>query len=220
MAEHAPSPAPDTIVRDVAVVLGIALIIYVSTNITPITVDTVVSGEAPAILLSVLLGKVPVETIQAFLFSLQNYLVVLGMLFFAGAFWATLKIREIHHHEQEKYAPVRLEEVAAKEKSVQWEVILEHVNSESPAEWKIAILEADNMLDGILEDLGYVGETVAEKLKTMSRTKIASYDDVWEAHKVRNEIAHGGAIDMEMSKKMARDAVAKFEKAFKELGYL
>jgi len=54
----------------------------------------------------------------------------------------------------------------------------------------------------------------------MSRTKIASYDDIWEAHKVRNEIAHGGAIEMDLSKKMARDIIAKFGNAFKELGYL
>jgi hypothetical protein len=54
----------------------------------------------------------------------------------------------------------------------------------------------------------------------MSRTKIASYDDVWEAHKLRNQIAHGGAIDMDLTKKMARDAVTKFGNAFKDLGYL
>ncbi len=222
MAEKAPSPAPapDTIIRDVAIVLGIALIIYISTNVTPINTDTVASGEAPAVLLSLLLSKVPLETIQNFFYSMQNTLAVMGVLFLGGAFWATLKIREIHHKEHEKYGPIHLEEMAAKEKLTQWQVVLDHVNSESPAEWKIAILEADDILDEILEDQGYVGNTVAEKLKTMSRTKIASYDDIWEAHKVRNEIAHGGAIDMDLSKKMARDTVAKFGNAFKELGYL
>lgn len=220
MADPAPAPAPDTIVRDVAIVLGILLIVYVSTNITPINLDTVSSGEAPAMLLAYLLGKVNLIPIQNFFFSLQNTLVVFGVIFFGGSIWATLKIWEIHHSEHEKYGPIHLEEIAAKEKLSQWQVVLDHVNSESPAEWKIAILEADDMLDEILEDQGYVGDTVAEKLKTMSRTKIASYDDIWEAHKVRNEIAHGGAIDMDLSKKMARDTIAKFGNAFKELGYL
>ncbi len=76
------------------------------------------------------------------------------------------------------------------------------------------------MLDEILEDQGYVGETVAEKLKLMTPSRIGSYDDVWDAHKVRNQIAHGGAIDMELTKKTARDTIAKFENAFKDLGYL
>ena len=219
MADH-PAPAPDTLFRDVSIVLGIALFVYVSTHIVPITSDTILSGEAPKTILAVLLGNVPTEAIQSFFTSLQAPLVVLCMVFMAGAFWATLKGREIHHHEHEKYAPIQIEEVTAKEKSIQWEVILEHVNSESPAEWKIAILEADNMLDEVLEDMGYVGETVAEKLKAMSKTKIASYQDMWDGHLLRNQIAHGGAIDMELSKKTARDTIAKFGKAFKELGYL
>lgn len=213
-------PIEDTAIRDGAIFLGIVLLVYVSTNITPITFSTVASGEAPAVLLSLLLSKVDPVTIQNFFLSLHNTLAVLGILFLAGSFWATLKIREIHHKEHEKYEPIHLEEVAAKEKFTQWQVILDHVNSESPAEWKLAILEADNILDEILEDQGYVGETVAEKLKTMSPTKIASYDDVWTAHKLRNQIAHGGAIDMDLSKKTARDTITKFEKAFKELGYL
>lgn len=213
-------PAEDTSIRDIAIVLGILLIVYVSTNITPINLDTVSSGEAPAVLLAYLLGKVDLVPIQNFFFSLQNTLVVLGVIFFGGSIWATLKIREIHHAEQKKHEPVHLEEIAAKEKFVQWKMVLDHVNSESPAEWKLAILEADNMLDEVLEDMGYVGETVADKLKTMSRTKIASYEDIWEAHKLRNQIAHGGAIDMDLTKKMSRDTVAKFGNAFKELGYL
>lgn len=220
MAEKAPSPAPDTAVRDIAIILGIALFIYISDNITPITADTISSGEAPSAILTFLLSKAPLETIQNFVFSLQSTFVVLGVVFLAGAFWATIKAWEVHHIIHEKYGPIHLEEMDAKEKLSQWQVVLDHVNSESPAEWKIAILEADDILDEILEDQGYVGETVAEKLKTMSRTKIASYDDIWEAHKVRNEIAHGGAIDMDLSKKMARDTIAKFGNAFKELGYL
>ena len=220
MAEKGPPPAPDTIVRDVAIVLGIALFIYIGNNITPLTADTISSGEAPSAILSFILGKVPLETVQDFFFSLRSTFAVLGVIFLAGAFWATLKIWEVHHIVHEKFAPIHLDEMAAKEKLSQWQVVLDHVNSESPAEWKIAILEADDILDEILEDQGYVGETVAEKLKTMSRTKIASYDDIWQAHKVRNEIAHGGAIEMDLSKKMARDTIARFGNAFKELGYL
>lgn len=210
----------DTIVRDVAIVLGIGLIIYVSNNITPINVDTVLSGEAPTAILAYFVGDINLVPIQNFFFSLQNVLAVIGVVFLAGAFWATLKIREIHHLEHKKYEPVPIAEASAKEKLTQWKIVLDHVNSESPAEWKLAILEADDMLDSILEEEGYVGETVANKLKTMSRTKIASYDDLWDAHKVRNQIAHGGAVDMDLSKKMARDTVAKFGNAFKDLGYL
>ena len=213
-------PVADTIVRDVAIVLGIALIIYVSNNITPLNVETFSSGEAPATLKAFLLSKINLVALQNFLVSVKTPLTIAGLVFFAGIIWVRLRGREVHHHEHEKYEAIETEEVFAKEKSIQWQVILDHVNSESPAEWKLAILEADSILDEILEDQGYVGETVAEKLKTMSRTRITSYDEVWDAHKLRNQIAHGGAMDTDISKKISRDAIAKFGKAFKELGYL
>lgn len=217
-------PAPDTIIRDVLIVLGLALVLYVSTNITPVNVDTVISGEAPATLVSYIAnlfsGHVDLVAMKAFFLSLKDTLAVFGVLFLAGSFWATLKIREIHHREHEKYKAIEPEETNASGRSIQWQVILDHVDSENEAEWKLAILEADNILDEVLGEQGYFGETVADKLKEMSRTRIASYDDLWEAHKLRNQIAHGGAIDMDLSQKMAKDTITKFGNAFRELGYL
>lgn len=220
MAHDAPAPAPDTLVRDVSIVLGIILLIYISNNIVPLNTDTITSGEAPATILSYVLGKVPLEAIKNFFLSIQNPLAVLGLLFLAGSFWATLQIREIHHKLHKQYMPVQTPETEAAAKSINWEIVLNHLNAENPAEWKIAILEADNILSEVLEDMGYTGETVAEKLKGMNRTKIASYDDVWEAHKLRNDIAHGRMTGEELTRKTARDTIAKFENAFKELGYL
>lgn len=219
MKDHAPAPK-DTMILDVVVVLGAVLVLYVSAHITPITLDTVLSGEAPSILLSYIFGNINVAAIQNFVLPFQNFLGVLGIVFLGGIFWLTIKINELHHSEHVKYEPIPLEEVVAKGMATQWKVVLEHITSENPAEWKLAILEADNMLDEILEDQGYTGDTLADKLKAISPTKMTSYNEVWEAHKLRNQIAHGGAIDMDLTKKMARDAVANFGNAFKELGYL
>ena len=210
----------DTIMRDTAVVIGLILFMYVSINITPISIETIISGEVPSNLLSFFGIDMRIAAAQSFFLSLQNFLGVLAVTFLAGIFWTTIKIREIHHAQHEKYEPIPVGEITAKEKMTQWQVILEHINSESPAEWKLAILEADNMLDEILEDQGYLGETLADKLKALGSSRIASYNELWEAHKLRNQIAHGGAIDMELTKKMAKDAVAQFGNAFKELGYL
>lgn len=193
---------------------------YISTNITPITFDTVTSGDASSGILSFLGVGSKLTAIQTFILSFRNSLGVLAIVLLAGIFWTSLKIRDIHHAEHKKYEPIHVEEIIAKGKTVQWQTVLDLVNSENPAEWKLAILEADNMLDEILEEQGYLGETLADKLKAMTPTRIASYNEIWEAHKVRNQIAHGGAVEMDLTKKMARDAVVQFGNAFKELGAL
>lgn len=211
----------DEITRDLAIVVAVGLLMYVSANITPINIDTVLSGVVFSDLAAFLQGKTGgTAVVQVFLSGIEVPLTILALVFFAGIVWISLRAQDVHHKIHDQFAPISVQEVEIKGYAVQWQFVLKHIDSENPAEWKLAILEADNMLDGILEDEGYLGETVADKLKAMSPSRIASYDDVWEAHKVRNQIAHGGAIDMELSKKMARDTVAKFGNAFKDLGYL
>lgn len=217
--EKKETPAPSNLMRDAAVVIGIVLLMYVSSHITPVNLDTISSGEAPLKIFSFFGFDAKLTAVQTFLRSLQNALVVLAAVFLAASFWLTLRIKKIHHKEHERYEPVHIEEIEAKAKLIQWQVVLDHVNSESPAEWKLAILEADSMLDEILDFEGYQGESVGEKLKSMDPLDLPSYSDAWEAHKVRNQIAHEGAT-MDFSKKIARDTITKYGKVFKDFGHI
>ncbi|MHB1118020.1 MAG: hypothetical protein ACYCZ7_00610 [Minisyncoccota bacterium] len=210
----------DEMTRDLTVILVIVLVVYVSANITPISIDTIRSGAVFADLSAFLQGKTTSFTsVQAFFLGLEGFLAILALVFFAGIVWISLRARDVHHKVHDQYAPLPVEEVETSGYGIQWQVVLDHASSENPAEWKLAVLEADNMLDEILEDQGYFGDTVADKLKAMSPERITAYDELWEAHKLRNQIAHEGAATMEISKKSVRDAIEGFEKAFKDLGY-
>lgn len=209
----------DEAMRDLLIVLGVFLIIYISKNITPLTLGTVLSGDAEGGLFSFLLGKVNVGALRQLIISAGDWFGALAVVILGGVFWLTLRIRDIKKAEREKYTPIPAEENEAKALLIQWQVVLNHVNSESPAEWKLAILEADNLLDEILDAEGYQGETIGEKLKAMDPGTIHSYNDLWEAHKMRNQIAHE-TTTMELSKKAARDTINKFEAAFRELGHI
>lgn len=210
----------DTAMRDLYIFLGVLAVIYISVNITPITLDTVTTGVAFKELFLFITGKVPMpDSFQPFLLTLENIATVIGLVLLALIFWVKLRGAEVHHKEHELFAPIHVEETEAKEKAMQWKIVLNHLASANPAEWKLAILEADNMLDEILEDNGYQGESLGEKLKSMNPGELKSYQDVWDAHKVRNQVAHEGSA-MDFSRKIARDTINKYEKVFKELGYL
>lgn len=159
------------------------------------------------------------ESIQSFLSSLKNVLAVLGVLFFVGLVMVVRRKGEVNAKLFAQYESIKVEETEAKEMATQWAVVLNHINSLNPAEWKLGILEADNMLGEILEDLGYRGESIGEKLKSVDPSDMQTYSDAWEAHKVRNQIAHEGST-MDFSAKIARDTINRYEKVFKELGYL
>ena len=100
-----------------------------------------------------------------------------------------------------------------------WAKVLEHVNSENPSDWKLGILEADIMLGEVLDKMGYHGSTIGDKLKSIEASDFTSLQEAWEAHKVRNSIAHEGS-DYVVSKPEAERVIRLFEKIFKEFKYI
>ncbi len=95
--------------------------------------------------------------------------------------------------------------------------VLTHIASDNPNDWKLAIIEADIILDDGLKKAGYIGGSLGERLKSISSGQLRSLDDAWEAHKVRNQIAHGGA-DFVLTKRLAEDTIKQYRRVFEELG--
>lgn len=81
--------------------------------------------------------------------------------------------------------------------------------------YPMSILNADKLLDQALQDKGYKGNTTAERMREAT-PKWSKPNEVWRAHKLRNQIAHedGFVVDYET----ARRALAAFKQALKELG--
>jgi hypothetical protein len=155
--------------------------------------------------------------VHAPVFKTLSMLIMIGST--AGITYLILRLRRVQVAEYEKYKPVNIEEEAAKARQVQWEIILQHLGSENPAEWKLGILEADNILDELLEERGYRGETLGDRLKFAEAKGLKTLNDAWEAHKARNKIVHEEATSP-INKRDARKIIDLYEKVFKELGYL
>ena len=79
-------------------------------------------------------------------------------------------------------------------------------------------VEKHGVVDGVLRDMGYSGATMGDRLKQLNRDRLRSLDSVWEAHKLRNRIAH--EMDQVLTYQEARRAVMLYEAALRELGYL
>lgn len=100
-----------------------------------------------------------------------------------------------------------------------WEKVIHHVNSSNPSEWKLAILEADIILSEMIEKMGYHGETIGDKLKKIERSDFNTIDNAWEAHRIRNSIAHEGS-DFLLSEREARRIVGLYQSVFEEFKYI
>jgi len=98
-----------------------------------------------------------------------------------------------------------------------WKQVLAHIGSDNPSDWRLAILEADIVLEETLDRAGYVGETLGDKLKNAENRPFNSLNAAWEAHKIRNAIAHQGQ-GFELNQREAARVVGLFEGVFREFG--
>lgn len=100
--------------------------------------------------------------------------------------------------------------------TMQLREINKKISSNSASDWKIGVIEADKVFDKSLEKKGYVGDSVGEKLKGMVPGDLPDvYEEVWEAHKIRNRIVHEPDFDITQSE--ARKIIGIYERAIKLL---
>lgn len=82
---------------------------------------------------------------------------------------------------------------------------------------KLAVVEADKLLDTVLRKMHLPGETMGERLK-MAAYKYPNISRVWPAHKLRNQLVHDATF--EISIRQAKSAVRDFHEALKTLNVL
>lgn len=127
-------------------------------------------------------------------FGLKFLGTYISLLFFVGIVVVVRKLTVVNKEEAKRHKPLQGETMPYERRvSEKWQRVEEHLSSDNPSDWRLAILEADILLEEMLEKKGYIGDTLGEKLKNADKGNFASLDKAWEAHKIRNQIAHEGA---------------------------
>ena len=127
-------------------------------------------------------------------------IVIFGILFLVAISGAHRKRSGLDHAHYQK----------------QWATI-EGFKQNGGAGLQLAIFEADKLLDHALKGRGFRGETMGERLKGANRA-FMNTNAVWDAHKLRNRLAH--EQNVQLSTGAADRALASFKAALKDLGAL
>ena len=127
------------------------------------------------------------------------------------------EMKEYKHHQTELQKKEKEREDISR--NPRWVKTIGHLFSQHEGDWKLAIMEADNILDDLMTDLGFKGETLGEKLKSANQENFKGLTAAWEAHTVRNRIAHEG-VHFELSQHEAKRIVALYEGIFRQYGFI
>jgi hypothetical protein len=142
--------------------------------------------------------------------------LTLGLL--AGILYVTIRTNQIRARELQKIKNA-IPKKNVPRNNDRWNTVMEHANSENPSDWRLAIIESDIILDELLTRTGYEGQSLGEKLKQVTKGDVKSIDLAWEAHKVRNQIAHEGG-DFILTQRETKRVVNMYATIFAELKYL
>ena len=164
-------------------------------------------------------GPIEAAGFSAWLAHLWLWIIIIGYaLALAGLFvivYATVRLFELRKREEAFYNTLLIAPEATGGMHPRWEHIQTRMEGEGQSQWREAIIEADIMLDDVLAKQGYTGDGVGEKLKSADEEDFATLQNAWEAHKVRNLIAHQGSA-FNLSETVARRTIAHYEAVFRE----
>ncbi len=96
-----------------------------------------------------------------------------------------------------------------------WSKTKGRLETGSESEYKLAVIEADSMLNDILERMGFKGETLGDRLKQVTTDVLPSVENSREAHKIRNNIVHDP--DYKLTLGQAQKVLEIYERALREL---
>jgi len=95
-----------------------------------------------------------------------------------------------------------------------WAKIQARLKDGSADALRLAIVEADGIVDEVLRRMGLHGETFADRLGRLDPEKYATLDRLWSAHRVRNNLVH--TPDFRIPASEAAQAIAAYEAFLKE----
>ena len=99
--------------------------------------------------------------------------------------------------------------------SKKWKKIIKRLELGTESEAKLAVIEADDLLNEILEKMGYSGESLGEKLKQFKKTILPNLDEVLEVHKIKSDIVHDPSFRLSFDQ--AKKLLEVYERALSNL---
>ncbi|MFT7557452.1 MAG: hypothetical protein ACI83D_000117 [Planctomycetota bacterium] len=136
-----------------------------------------------------------------------------------GIIYLLIRIQEFQKDDRRRFKEYFVTPSVQQRKNERWEKITALFASENPNDWRVAIIEADAMLDELFTRLGYPGETLGEKMKGATSRDFPSIQRAWDAHLVRNKIAHEG-MNFSMDHNQVIRVLHLYESVFKEARFI
>jgi hypothetical protein len=125
--------------------------------------------------------------------------------------WLGVRVERFRHIVLKTNLP---REVAKKE----WAKIESHFYKGDENDLKIAVIEADKLLEEALREAGIRGSHLGDRLKNLKPAQLPNLDQVWQAHRLRNDIVHQPTF--KLKRDLAERALHIYEETLRDFHLL
>ncbi len=163
------------------------------------------------------------ELIQApwsiLLTILEIVFLIISFFFLLLIFFVLLKSKRLSYRFIEdidefiKFKPHEINKLAKN-----WKLINKKIETGIESEYKLAIIEADVMLEDVLKRMGHTEETIEKKLNATTSSEIENIEEIKEARKVRNNVVYDPDFELTLDK--TKETLKVYEKTFRNLNVL
>ena len=126
---------------------------------------------------------------------------------------------KVPHIDMSKEESIGQMAEAEKKSNTRWMHVLQLLESHSQGDWRQAVIEADIILEEMLDKMGYEGVTIGDKLKNVESSDFLTLNQAWEAHKIRNKIAHMGS-EFKITQGEAKKVIGLYQEVFEEFYFI
>ncbi len=125
-------------------------------------------------------------------------LLLAVMVIIGIAMWLAVRRKSAQNYKSTRRSSHTYASLSTQQFHQHWQRIEDMMNVPGLEQTKAAIFEADKLLDTALRQSGFRGETMGERLKNARQHfgNNAVYQGLWEAHKMRNALAHEVGFDV------------------------
>lgn len=147
--------------------------------------------------------------------------MLMSIFCIAVIIFSIVRIAELQSDDKREI-DMKIKEALIKEKEKErllnprWKYILTLLESPNESDWRISIIEADNLLEEKFKENGLFGNTMSELLEEAKSGGYMYVQNAWDAHIVRNKIAHEGS-NFPLSQIEARRVIKMYQSIFEEM---
>jgi len=96
-----------------------------------------------------------------------------------------------------------------------WKVIQKRVETGTEYEYKLAVLEAEELFNEVLADKGFPGKTFDERVREVEKVQLPNIEEILGVHKIRNMVAYDP--NYKITKDDTQKVLAIFEKGIRNI---